>query len=339
MRASAAILAQRYLEGDMTEHERAAFIEDLAHDPDLQEILEREMQLDVSIINDAFSIEPPTAMRQAVLDAISSHPHRYARGFAGSSLAGWLVMLLCVAGSTVGTGDAILRNAGRTSPQQSNQDVQRVDTTEPSAEPVRRSSAAVQRLDEEDTTVETSVAHPTEREVTTIDVLAPTMPPRLGASYYNSAMQPMEHQPPTSSSLVSATLGSSVGSFRYNIASPSQLNIFIEGGVLGMNRNSVSYMNQNRIITFQQAAVGYAAIGIAGAIADLPVGERSLMGSFAIGATAAGPMAMADLSTSLLDIGPTTIDAGVRMVGISDLRNAGAVSLQTLPFVRLSLGF
>jgi hypothetical protein len=97
-------------------------------------------------------------------------------------------------------------------------------------------------------------------------------------------------------------------------------------------------MNQNRTIAFQQATVGYAALGIAGTITDLPVGERLLMGSFAIGVTAAGPMAMADLSTSLLDIGPTTIDAGVRMVGISDLRNAGSVSLQSLPFVRVSLG-
>jgi len=339
MRASATILAQRYLEGDMTEHERAAFIEDLAHDPDLQEILEQEMQLDVAIINDAFSIEPPKAMRQAVLDAISSHPHRYARGFAGSSLAEWLVMMLCVVGSAVGTGDAMLRNAAHPVSQQSNQSVQPVAAFRRPTPPVRRASVPDQPLNEEGPIEAQSKASPIEHEVTTIDVRPPAMPLRTGSSYYSSAMQPMEHQPSTYPSLVSATLGSSVGSFRYNIASPSQLNIYVEGGLLGMNRYGVSYINQNRTIGFQQATVGYAAIGIAGAIADLPVGERSLMGSFAIGATAAGPMVMADLSTSLLDIGPTTIDAGVRMVGISDLRNAGAVSLQTLPFVRLSLGF
>jgi hypothetical protein len=340
MRASATILAQRYLEGDMTEHERAAFIEDLAHNPDLQEILEREMQLDVAIINDAFSIEPPTAMRQAVLDAISSHPHRYARGFAGFNLTGRIVMmLLCIVGSAVGTRYASLHNAVHETRKQSNQGVLEVAALRQPSPPVHRASVPAQPLNEESPIEAQSNASPIEQEVTTINLLPPAIPPRLGALYYSSAMQPMEHQPSTSSSLVSATLGSGVGSFRYNIAAPGQLNIFVEGGLLGMNRFGVSYINQIRTIAFQNTTVAYAALGIAGALTDLPVGERSLMGSFAIGATAAGPMVMADLSTSLFDIGPTTIDAGVRIVGISDLRNAGAVSLQTLPFVRLSLGF
>lgn len=339
MRASATILAQRYLEGDMTEHERAAFIEDLTHDSHLQEILEQEMQLDVSIINDAFSIEPPTAMRQAVLDAISSHPHRYVRGFAGHSIASLMAMMLCAIGSTVGTSDALLSNAFATVPHVSNEQAYDTPTSRTTAQHVSTAQMMRQELNEEFiTNVEGSCA-PDEHEITTIDIASPSAPRAARIAAYYSVMQQMEPPSAISAPLVSATLGSSVGSFRYNIATPVQLKVFAEGGFIGMNRTSVSYVNQYRTAALQQATLGYAALGIAGTIADLPFGERSLMGSFAIGATAAGPMVMADLSTSLFEIGPTTIDAGIRMVGISDLRNAGAVSLQTLPFVRLSLGF
>ena len=73
MRASMHILAQKYLDGELNDLEREAFLEDLAHDPRIAEVLEQEAQLDRAVVEDSYSIEPPAHLRGAVLDAVSEH--------------------------------------------------------------------------------------------------------------------------------------------------------------------------------------------------------------------------------------------------------------------------
>ncbi|MFM8473175.1 MAG: hypothetical protein ACKOBV_06615 [Candidatus Kapaibacterium sp.] len=50
------ILVQRYLDGDLNDVERAAFLDDVAHDTQLAEVLENETRLDMAIVDDAFTI-------------------------------------------------------------------------------------------------------------------------------------------------------------------------------------------------------------------------------------------------------------------------------------------
>jgi hypothetical protein len=65
MISSMHILAQKYLDGEMTDVERSAFLDDVARDPRVAEILELETRLDMALIDDAFSIEPPAYLRSA----------------------------------------------------------------------------------------------------------------------------------------------------------------------------------------------------------------------------------------------------------------------------------
>jgi hypothetical protein len=71
---------------------------------------------------------------------------------------------------------------------------------------------------------------------------------------------------------------------------------------------------------------------------SVPMLDRNIMGSLALGITSLGPVAMADVAMSVIQIGNASLDAGVRFIGAVDLRQRSATFMQPQPFLSVSLG-
>jgi hypothetical protein len=112
----------------------------------------------------------------------------------------------------------------------------------------------------------------------------------------------------------------------------------VESGFLSAARQASVFINGTSQLSSQQTLIPFAVVGAEGTLAYVSMLDRDIRGSIAIGMASTGPLATADVSTSLVQIGPTTINAGLRFFGAIDLRNQSNTMFQTQPFLRVTMG-
>lgn len=381
MRASMHILAQKYLDGELNDLEREAFLEDLAHDPRVAEVLEQEAQLDRAVVEDSYSIEPPAHLRGAVLDAVSEHiAPRNMFGLRGVSriIATGLMMMSVAVNKPYSFEDVaytstdvpgLSAGASHTSTEASHTST---ETSYTSPETPRTSAA--------DPYVSVSSVSGTDNFV--IDSPTPFTPSTIAkeashAAVESSPMQSMLALTPASVSLSAPAseyaeantsakgatilsawspwidapmtsmrdrqgallglLSASGASMRYQLEVVDEL-FFVESGFVVARTQSTMFMNGAERRIEQQQNLPFALVGMQGALGVLPLLNRDVSASVALGMAVIGPLLIADASVPVLYLGTTSVDAGLRMVGVADLRQKNSLLVIPQPFVRVSLG-
>jgi hypothetical protein len=341
MQSSAQILVQRYLEDDLNDYERQAFVDDMSRDPQLAALLEQEAQLDHSIINDAYSIEPPTAIRAAVLAAITASPepvHQVSRPIALSSVLATLVSLWF---TVIGTShNDLMRNAHRPDTSVSSAVTKSMAAIAPSQLPTIQLSSRTVVPDEPAKSATSEVvelAEQPESRIQRVEIEPATM---NVLKQQHSQMQlsavglfAAESFPVHGLSGIAAP--SSFG-LRYDVASFDALRLFVEGGAMVSVQAVQQFSNGIAQQTSQQSTMPFIVFGAEARIAEVPVLQRALMGSAAIGVSALGPMAIADLTAEVTKVGPFSIYAGVRITGMTNTRGETGLHFDSQPFMRIA---
>ncbi len=341
MQSSAQILVQRYLEGDLNDFERQAFLEDMSGDPQLAAQVEHEAQLDRSIINDAYSIEPPAAIRAAVLASIAASPEpalQASRSIALSSILATLVSLWFIVIGTSHNDELInsLRPATRGTLTSA------AVSTPPHALPTKRLSLQTVLPDEVpqaaasefiDAPEETDVhIQRVEVEPATTNVLK-----QQHSQMQLSALGLFAAESFPIHGLSGIAAPSSFG-LRYDVASLDALRLFVEGGAMVSVQAVQQFSNGIAQQTSQQSTMPFIVFGAEARIAEVPVLQRALMGSAAIGVSAMGPLGIIDLTAEATTIGPVSVFAGLRVTGMMNLRHSSDITVGAMPFLRIAVG-
>ncbi len=339
MRASAHILVQRYLDGELSELELQAFLEDLSQSPELASMLEQEVHLDAAIINDAYSIEPPAELRAAVLqslpDAGSSWTLSVIGRMALSIVIGGVVLLT----SLVGIGTDSMR---------------RSDVS--ARKPAPASSVMPLRIDshrQEERTVISTAASKSEYSLTSepvvesSDFVEPTRPEHVPVESLQRSwpeLQPnrfLDLSGVSVSSLPAGLFGGVVGtsmvSLRYELDLLEDSQVFVEAGGLQQPRTSTAYVNGEATSVVASGITPFLSIGLGGVLVDQNTIGYPINGSASIGITSVGPLAMADVSASILDLGFSTVDVGVRLSTLFDVGPAQRAYFNATPFLRVGV--
>ncbi|MFN5867420.1 MAG: anti-sigma factor family protein [Candidatus Kapaibacterium sp.] len=380
------ILAQKYLDGELNDLERQAFLEDLAHDPRVAEVLEQEAQLDRAVVEDSYSIEPPAHLRGAVLDAVSEYtaPRNMFGLRAVSRIIATGLMMMSVAVNQPRTFEDVSYTStdmpglsAAASHMSTETSHTSTETSNTSTETPRTSAAAPY--------VSVSSVSGTDNSV--IDSPTPFTPSTIAkqASYApveSSPMQSMLALTPASVSLSAPAseyaeantsakratilaawspwidgpmtsmpmtgmrnqqgtllglLSASGASMRYQLEVSDEL-FFVESGFVVARTQSTMFMNGAERRIEQQQNLPFALVGMQGSLGVLPLLNRNVSASVALGMAAIGPLVVADASVPVLYLGTTSVDAGLRMVGAADLRQKNSLLVIPQPFVRVSLG-
>ena len=386
MRASMHILAQKYLDGELNDLERQAFLEDLAHDPRVAEVLEQEAQLDRAVVEDSYSIEPPAHLRGAVLDAVSEYtaPRNMFGLRAVSRIIATGLMMMSVAVNQPRTFEDVSYTStdmpglsAAASHMSTETSHTSTETSNTSTETPRTSAAApyvsVSSVSGTDnsvidsptpftpSTIAKQASHAPVESSPTQSMLALT-PASVSlsapASEYAeantsakratilSAWSPWIDAPMTSMPMTGmrnqqgallGLLSASGASMRYQLEVSDEL-FFVESGFVVARTQSTMFMNGAERRIEQQQNLPFALVGMHGSLGVLPLLNRNVSASVALGMAAIGPLVVADASVPVLYLGTTSVDAGLRMVGAADLRQKNSLLVIPQPFVRVSLG-
>ena len=339
MMASARILAQRYLEGDLNDLERQAFLEDVANDPRIAEALEQEAQLDMAVIDDAFAIEPPTHIRSAVLASMNNAPIGVKMYTVRQAAQHLIVGLTFLVASVVRIdvpetlrSDTTAWHGNDMSRQQTAGDFSRV---------------AVSTSDIDLSMTNASIEQPTPRLESDV---VPVHRARALNSYgvyvrpeFSSPKETVVTDRPilemtAAPGTISGLISGAGASFRYRLGSVDDVRLFVESGFLSTPLQTSLFVNGVSQISREQALLPFAVVGAEGTVAHIPRLDLDIRGSLAIGMAMTGPLAFADLSASIMRLGPATIDAGLRFTGEIDLRRQATAMMQTQPFLRITMG-
>lgn len=344
MISSMHILAQRYLDGEMTDVERSAFLDDVAHDPRVAEILELETRLDMALIDDAFSIEPPAHLRSAVLETIASnHPVIPLLGFRRVMWSLAMSIMFVVApvnldddmdtmrGGTTASGPVRAERHERSTALSTPMNDHASTTTASAHIPLSDDALQIDAQPHIDQTQHAI----TPLHAQGIQVERPS-PDVVGA--YMSGLTTYSDNVRGSSGQLSGVVAPAVASIRYNLIDNDYVRFYVESGVVASNMQSTVFVNGLAQYTSQQKLAPFAVVGAQAVILSVPMLDRSITGSLALGIASVGPLAMADVAMSVLQIGDASLDAGVRFIGAVDLRQRSATFMQPQPFLSVSLG-
>ncbi len=347
MRASAHILIQRYLDGDLAEHELEAFRRDLDKDSELAAMLEREVNIDASIIDDAFAIQPPPQLRAAVLSALSGERDVQTRGrmimAAASAIVAFFVLFPTMiepdAEPTTSTFNAdaavnISRESMPASTPASSTTLPIESLVVPSAQNVASDEVAVE---EHVTLADASM----NSEVVISDVhLMNTEITSAVPSSRVASEQPWLLMNPLLSDIansLSGIAGPTSYALRYELGQFDNVSVFVEAGALQQRQITTAYINNAAVSRTDNAFVPFASVGVGAELFELPLINRSIAGMAAIGVTPVGPMATADLTVNLLNAGRLSLDLGVRCSASFDLRNQQSTTASVSPMIRIAV--
>lgn len=352
MRASAYILVQRYLDGELNELELEAFHRDLSNDPVLASILEREVQLDSAIINDSYSIEPPTELRAAVLESISDSGSSWNLNFFGRMFLSTAIGAVLLLTSLVGVGtdsmrpvDASVMNptpaSASTSASISTSSVELLQ-----ANRSRSESRAVISTTTSNSESSSSSEPFTEAESPEVFI----EPTRLAQLPFESMQRSLREQqsdmflglglasmPSLPGGLFGGMVGTNTASLRYELDLLEGSQVFFEAGGLQQPRTSTAYVNGEATSVVASGITPFLSIGLAGVLVDQNTIGYAINGSASIGITSVGPLAMADVSASILDLGFSTVDVGVRLSTLFDVGPAQRAYFNATPFLRVGV--
>ncbi|MBU3742401.1 MAG: hypothetical protein FGM24_08970 [Candidatus Kapabacteria bacterium] len=344
MMSSARILAQRYLEGDMTDVERAAFLNDVSNDPRLAQLLEQEATLDLAIIDDAYSIEAPAHIRDAVLSAVSAsstsvNTSRIGINAAVGTICVVMGLMLGVTNISVTSPDPVVTAVRQqVSPTQ--------QTPKPNGTQSSRSNGVAPTTVSAGTVVSDNIQSD-DREAANPQVIPainsvavrnasallqrPAHDPFAPASAVSSAYRT---DVPWASNL-SAGIAPSLLSLRYNLFHDAAVQLFVEVGSQQLSRTTTAYNGSTPTMATISQHVPFAVIGMQGAVMNLRLLDRPIIGSASVGVTSAGPIAMADLAIDVTRIGSIALGAGVRLTATMDLRSGTTMSANAMPLLQM----
>lgn len=348
MRASAYILVQRYLDGELSELELEAFHKDLSDDPTLASILEREVHLDAAIINDSYSIEPPTALRAAVLESISDSGSSWNLNAAGRMFLNIALSGVLLLTSLVGIGTDSMRrvDASVMSPAPAS-----ASTSASSVEllPANRSRSESRAVISTATSIPES-SSPSESLAEDESPEVFIEPTRFVHLPFGSLQQTLRDQQPdvflglglaSMPSLPAGLFGGMVGtntvSLRYELDLLEGQQVFVEAGGLQQPRTSTAYVNGEATSVLASGITPFLSIGLGGVLVDQNTIGHAINGSASIGITSIGPLAMADVSASILDLGFSSVDVGVRLSTLFDVGPAQRAYFNATPFLRMGV--
>ena len=344
MISSMHILAQKYLDGEMTDVERSAFLDDVARDPRVAEILELETRLDMALIDDAFSIEPPAHIRSAVLETIASKQSR--NPLLGFQHVTWgLAIGFFLLFAPVNLDDAMdtMRGSTTASPTVRAERHERSTALSTPTNDRASTTTASAHVPLSDDVLQTD-AQPhidqTQHAITPLHAygIQVERPSPDVADAYMSGLATYSDNVRGSSGQLSGVVAPAVASIRYNLTDNDNIRFYVESGVVASNMQSTVFVNGLAQYTSQQKLSPFAVVGVQGVILSIPMLDRSITGSLALGIASVGPLAMADVAMSVLQIGDASLDAGVRFIGAVDLRQRSATFMQPQPFLSVSLG-
>lgn len=344
MRASAQILVQRYLDGDLTELELEAFHQDLSHDPELGLILEREVQLDAAIINDAYSIEPPSELRTAVLNAISTSDSSWFGTAAGRATIGLAVSGVLLLTSLVGIGsDSERRMQSAQAPAAESPAPASAEQITPRTQQILRRSIVGGTVVDEAPSSNATQAEDASSEI----FIEPTSPLQ---AQFEVLTRPLRDEPSAAIWGMSAPLGTSLpaglfagvvgttaASLRYELDVLEGSQMFVEAGGMQQPRTSTAYVNGEATSNVVSETMPFLSIGIGGTLVNEDKFGYAINGSVSIGITSTGPLALADVSASILNLGFSTIDLGLRFSTVMDLGAAQRANVNAAPFLRMGI--
>jgi hypothetical protein len=341
MISSMHILAQRYLDGEMSDVERSAFLNDLASDPRVAEILEVETRLDMALVDDAFSIEPPAHLRSAVLETISSTHSDFPVNRFRRAVWSLAVGVMFFAAPTIHDRSVDVGRSFETVPLPVHPDhstsvlrsSQSVVSTPEALANISVPSDAVQHdtqplIDQPHHLITSANVNGFNVERPTTDVVHASVSRH---SIYTDDVRCSSHQ-------LSGVAAPAVASIRYNLNDNDDIRFYVESGVVTANLQSTVFTNGSAQYTSQRQLLPFAVVGAQGLVMSVPMLDRNIMGSLALGITSLGPVAMADVAMSVFQIGNASLDAGVRFIGAFDLRQRSATSMHPQPFLSVSLG-
>lgn len=332
MRASAYILIQRYLDGDLSEVELEAFLHDLEHDSELASMLEREVNIDASIINDAFAIQPPAQLRTAVLASMQAqsqavpHVNLIVSSLAVSAIFVVLLMLPALYSTNVVRVESTARA-----------EVQTAQPLDQISRPSLRTARFITSdVDEDRSPDETLVK--SEIEITDVQRVNDEIPD-VHPNQATSTLQWPLALPSTAdmSNVLSGVVSPSIVALRYELDQFDNISVFVEAGALQQREIVTTYVNNVQMTSMGTALMPYASVGIGGELWELPFVSRSISGMAALGVTPAGPLVAADLTMNLLRVGSLSFDVGVRCIGSMNLRQQQSFTASVSPILRLAL--
>ena len=345
MRASALILVHRYLDGDLSELELRAFKEDLVRDPELASLLEQEVRIDASIIDDVYSIEPPTHLRTSILDVLPPSKGHHGRMIPQHAVVSTILsslMLFMVIGdignrsvpidktsaeAVVAGSTAVVAPRNRMSTQTINQthnqthDVDKHYRDQPVDEHVLHSVQL-----SEVTVGERAMVSDASARIETLSLSSDSFP--LNAFPLSVAEQTAGLQ------LLGSTYTASAS---YELGYGEDVQLFVEAGVLQQRYATAMYVNGISSAVNTTTIAPFVALGVRGALFHVDMVDRTIHASASVGVSQLGPLVMADLSTSLLSIGATSLDIGIRLASTFDSRAHLDAHVNVAPFIRMGI--
>lgn len=347
MRASAHILIQRYLDGDLAEHELEAFRRDLDKDSELAKMLEREVNIDASIIDDAFAIQPPPQLRAAVLSALPSERDVQPRGRMIMAAASAIVAFLVVFPTMI-EPDAELTTSAFNADAAVNVSRESTPAASPDASATLPAESLVvpsaRNVASDDIAFEVFSAPaevPMNSEVMISDVhlMNTEIVPALASPRQASEQQWLMMNPLLSdiANALSGIAGPTSFALRYELDQFDNVSVFVEAGALQQRQIATAYINNAAVSQTDIAFVPFASVGVGAELFELPLINRSIAGMAAIGVTPVGPIATADLVMNLLNAGRLSLDLGVRCSASFDLRNQQSTTASFSPMIRIAV--
>ncbi len=346
MMSSARILAQRYLEGDMTDVERAAFLHDVSNSPQLAQLLDQEANLDMAIIDDAYSIEAPAHIRLAILSTITAGSTSVNTARTGiNAVVGvicvFMGLMLAVTDISITFPDTVVARVGQmVAPTKQ---IAKTNVIHPS-----RSNGVAPTTVAAGTVVSDNIQSD-DREVA-----APQVIPAISTVAARNTIALVQHSaghPFASASAFSAAyrtdvpwasnlaagLAPSLLSLRYNLFHDDAMQLFVEVGSQHISRTTTAYIGSTPTVASIGQHLPFAVIGMQGAVMNLPLLDRPIIGSASMGVISVGPLAMADLAMDVARIGPIAVGAGVRLTATMDLRSGTTISANAIPVLHMRM--
>lgn len=336
------ILLHRYFDGDLSPEESEAFLQDVAADPLLAAKVDAEGQLDMALIDDIYSIDPPAHLREAVLDAVLATP---------SSTAVWDVWLrastsvVCVvlafAIPTTVTVAPLATSGMDVIPPSAKGTAA---TVVPSHRPVARMDASAMSIVDPRPLAEEQPHNtlPPELHASTDFSFAI---PKLGSSAQHHGNieleQPMLVEPTPRLFAGVRGLASQDGmAVRANLAMAENVVVFAEVGRTVLSPSRIFFQDgvaQTEVSTTQRA---YVAVGAAVGFSLPELRDHNITLSAALGVSQMGPMAMADATIDIVNIRGLVLQAGAQWMGHIPLDSQGfSVPMRVLPVIAVQMNF
>ncbi len=319
------ILMHRYFDGDLTPEESEAFLNDVAANPALMERMESEAQLNMALIDDAYTLEPPEAVRTAVLDSVlapQSASHTSLAWFR-SAITGVLVMF-----------SVVLPTSG---PIQQSTPVPAIppaaeSTTQQPEGPPLRTQAHTPHEPRVQHAMVVDVAETTPYEAPGVTELsmAHALPAPSAALAWHSGMEAVDRPTtiapfaPSSFQLldgIGGVVSPTTISMRLSIAAGERVGLFTEIGTTQLTQEVTQFENNVRQQTLQNSTGAFVAVGVTYNVPLRFLDDRSVSASAAIAMSRAGAFGLVDLSLDIVSINALVLQAGARLSGGPDLRS------------------